>query len=368
VQYVLYGATLVVAVAISSVIGRQRGRASTNRSGGHRMVATVPTTAGEVDVEDLGVVLMHEHVFIRTEPLQWGWPGFGGWDEENEVAAARKRLGLLKRAGVDTILDMTVPGLGRDPALVARAVDGTGLNVMCATGYYTYDDLPFPFHYRGPGKLLDADDHVLESLFERDVTVGIGDTGIRAAVLKVVTDQQGMTEDVERLTRAIANVHMRTGRVICTHAHAQTQRGLEQQRIFSEHGVDLGRVVIGHSNETTDLDYLRRLIDNGSYVGWDRCGLDVIVPLADQLDTLAELCQRGYASRLMLSHDKASFTDWFPASETDAFLPSWQYTYINNGVLPGLRDRGVADDQIEQILVRNPRDFFAQADAYTRRR
>jgi predicted metal-dependent phosphotriesterase family hydrolase len=57
---------------------------------------------------------------------------------------------------------------------------------------------------------------------------------------------------------------------------------------------------------------------------------------------------------------RAAFIDWFAASETDAFLPSWQYTYINNGVLPGLRDRGVADDQIEQILVRNPRDFFAQ--------
>jgi phosphotriesterase-related protein len=328
------------------------------------MVATVPTTAGEIDVEDLGVVLMHEHVFIRTEPLHWGWPGFSGWDEETEVAAARERLSLLKRTGVDTVLDMTVPGLGRDPVLVARAVEGTGLKVMLATGYYTYDNLPFPFHYRGPGKVLDNDDHVLESLFERDVTVGIGESGIRAAVLKVVTDQQGMTEDVERLTRAIANVSVRTGTVICTHAHALTQRGLEQQRIFAERGVDLGQVVIGHSNETTDLGYLERLIDNGSYVGWDRCGLNVAVPLADQLDTLGELCKRGYASRLMLSHDKASFIDWFTAAETDAFLPNWRYTYIHSGVLPGLRDRGVSDDQIEQILVRNPRDFFARQETH----
>jgi len=323
-------------------------------------MTTVPTSAGDIDIADLGVVLMHEHVFIRTESLQWGWPGFGGWDEQAEVAAARERLGQLKRAGVDTILDMTVPGLGRDPALVVLAAAGTGLKVMFATGYYTYDNLPFPFHYRGPGKVLDHDDHVLESLFERDVTVGIGDTGIRAAVLKVATDQQGMTDDVERLTRAIANVHSRTGTVICTHAHAPTQRGLDQQRIFAEHGVDPGRVMIGHSNETTDLGYLQRLIDNGSYLGWDRCGLSVAVPLADQLDTLAELCARGYADRIMLSHDKASFMDWFRASEIDVVLPNWQYTYIHTGVLPGLRDRGVPDDQIEQILVRNPREFFGQ--------
>ena len=323
---------------------------------------TVPTTAGDVDVDDLGVVLMHEHVFIRTESFQWGWPGFGGWDEEEQLAAASERLTALKQRGVDTILDMTVPGIGRDPALVARAVDGTGLKVMFATGYYTYDNLPFPFHYRGPQKMLDGDDRLLESLFEKDLTEGIGDTGIRAAVLKVATDAQGMTEDVERLTRAIAGVHTRTGTVICTHTHAQTQRGLDQQRIFKEHGVDLGRVMIGHSNETTDLDYLEKVIENGSYVGWDRCGLDVIVPLEAQLDTLAELCKRGYAERLMLSHDKASFMDWFSDAEIDAAVPNWHYAYIHNGVLPGLRDRGVSDGQIEQILMRNPRDFFAQQE------
>jgi phosphotriesterase-related protein len=327
-------------------------------------MATVPTTSGDVDVNDLGVVLMHEHVFIRTESFQWGWPGFGGWDEDAEVATARERLSELKRAGVDTILDMTVPGIGRDPALVARTVEGIGLNVMFATGYYTYDNLPFPFRYRGPGKVLDGDDRLLESLFERDVTVGIGDTGIRAAVLKVATDIQGMTEDVERLTRAIANVHVRTGTVICTHTSAQTERGLDQQRLFKEHGVDLGRVMIGHSNETTNLDYLEKLIDNGSYVGWDRCGLNLIVSLEDQLDTLAQLCKRGYAERLMLSHDKASFSDWFSDEETDAVVPSWQYTYIHNGVLPGLRERGVNDEQIEQILIRNPREFLAQQGTY----
>jgi phosphotriesterase-related protein len=323
-------------------------------------MVTVPTSAGEVRVEDLGVVLMHEHVFIRTETLQWGWPGFGGWDTETEVAAARERLRELRRVGVDTIVDMTIPGLGRDPALVARAAAGTGIRVMFATGYYTLDWLPYAFQFRGPGKFLDGDDRVLESLFERDVTEGIGDTGIRAAVLKLVTDVKGMTRDVTRLARAVANVSVRTGTVICTHANAATRRGLDQQRVFAEQGVDLNRVVIGHSNETTDLDYIQQLIDAGSYVGWDRCGQSMDVPLESQLDTLAELCYRGYASRLVLSHDKASFMDYWTSAEIDKVQPEWQYTYIHDGVLPGLRDRGVPDDEIEQMLVRNPRDFFAQ--------
>jgi phosphotriesterase-related protein len=323
-------------------------------------MAYVPTTAGETDVADLGVVLMHEHVFIRTEVMQWGWPGFGGWDTEAEVAAARDRLLRLGQAGVGTILDMTVPGLGRDPALVARAAEGTGLKMMFATGYYTYDNLPFPFRYRGPGKVLDGDDRMLESLFERDLTTGIGDTGFRAAVLKIVTDEQGMTEDVERLALAVANVHVRTGAPICTHAHAPSKRGLDQQRILAARGVDLSRVMIGHSNETTDLGYLEQIIDNGSYVGWDRCGLHGTVPLDAQLDTLAKLCERGYAGRVMLSHDKSSFTDWFANAELDAVLPDWQFTYIHAGVLPGLHDRGVSEDHIDQMLVRNPREFFAR--------
>lgn len=323
----------------------------------------VPTTAGDTDIDDLGVVFMHEHVFIRTEPLQSGWPGFGGWDTEAEVASARERLRGLSESGVGTILDMTVPGLGRDPALVARAAEGTGLKIMFATGYYTYDNLPFPFHYRGTGKVLDGDDRVLESLFERDLTVGIGDTGFRAAVLKVVTDEPGMTPDVERVALAVASVHLRTGAPICTHAHAPSKRGLDQQRVLSSRGVDLGRVMIGHSNETTDLGYLTKLIDGGSYIGWDRCGLNVTVPLDAQLDTLAALCERGYAGRIMLSHDKASFMDWFSAAEVDPFMPDWRHTYIHDGVLPGLRERGVTDERIEQMLVRNPRDFFALAAA-----
>jgi len=321
----------------------------------------VPTTAGDIDTEELGVVFMHEHVFIRTESLQWGWPGFGGWDEETEVAAARKRLSQLHENGVDTILDMTIPGLGRDPALVARAVEGAGLKVMFATGFYTYEHLPLPFSLRGPGKILDGDDRLLESLFEADLTVGMGETGFRAAVLKIVTDEPGMTPDVERLANAVASVHLRTGAPICTHAHAPSQRGLDQQRLLAGRGVDLGRVVIGHSNETTDLDYLTKIIDDGSYIGWDRCGLPISVPLDAQIETLAALCERGYAGRIMLSHDKSSFMDWFSAAEVDPVLPDWRFTYLHDTVLPGLHDRGVTDDQVEQMLIRNPREFFGAA-------
>ena len=168
---------------------------------------------------------------------------------------------------------------------------------------------------------LDGDARLLESLFEADVTSGIGDTGFRAAVLKIVTDEPGMTPDVERLANAVANVHLRTGVPICTHANARTKRGLDQQELLKKKGVDLGRVVIGHCNETTDLDYLTRVLDNGSYVGWDRCGIPLAVPLDKQIDTLTTLCERGYANRITLGHDEGSFFDWFTNAEVDPVAP-----------------------------------------------
>jgi len=120
-------------------------------------------------------------------------------------------------------------------------------------------------------------------------------------------------------------------------------------------------VMIGHSNESSVLSYFEKIIDAGCYVGWDRCGLSVTLPLEDQLDTLAALCAKGYAGRLMLSHDKACFMDWFRNEEVDAVQPDWNYGYIHSGVLPGMRSRGVTEEQIGQILVTNPREFFARA-------
>jgi phosphotriesterase-related protein len=129
--------------------------------------------------------------------------------------------------------------------------------------------------------------------------------------------------------------------------------------VLREEGVDLGRVVIGHSNESTDLDYLEALIDNGSYIGFDRCGLHLVAGLEDQLDTLAELCRRGYANRIVLSHDRSCQSDWFTEEQVTGRVPWWTYSYIDRGVLPGVRARGVTDEQIEQMMIRNPRAIFA---------
>lgn len=107
-------------------------------------------------------------------------------------------------------------------------------------------------------------DDFLVSLFAHDIEEGIEGTTIRTGILKCATDEPGVTPDVERVLRAVARAHLRTGVPISTHTHAPSRRGLDQQLIFRQEGVDLSRVVIGHCNESTDLGYLERLIDAGT--------------------------------------------------------------------------------------------------------
>ena len=321
----------------------------------------VETVRGAIDTTRLGRVLMHEHVFVLTPEVMQNYPA--EWDEETRVQDAVRRLRDLKAAGIDTIVDLTVFGLGRYVPRIQRVNAAVDLNIVVATGLYTFNDVPFYFHYRGPGTFLNGPEPMVD-MFVRDITAGIGDTGVKAGILKCATDEPGVTKGVERVLRAVAQAHRATGVPISTHTHAPTRRGLEQQTIFAEEGVDLSRVVIGHSGDTTDLDYLEAVMARGSFLGMDRFGIDSFLPFEDRVATVATLCARGYADRLVLSHDAACYNDHLPWDLIPAVMPNWHYLHIMREVVPALQARGVTDAQITTMLVDNPRRVFERTGAY----
>lgn len=314
----------------------------------------VATVRGPVAAGALGTVLMHEHVFVLNEEIRQNYPAM--WDEEQQVADAVTRLRALKERGVDTIVDPTVIGLGRDIRRVARVNEQVDLNIVPATGLYTYNDLPFFFRFIGPGTMLEGAEPMVD-MFVGDITHGIAGTGIKAAFLKCAIEEE-LTPGVERVMRAVAEAHKRTGVPITVHTSAPHRTGLVAQRVLRSEGVDLTRVVIGHSGDTTDLDYLRQLLDAGSYLGMDRFGLDILLPTDDRVRTVAALVAEGHAGRLVLAHDASCHIDWFPPGAAARVAPNWHYTFIHDAVLPALREAGVSDEQITTMLVDNPRAYF----------
>jgi phosphotriesterase-related protein len=325
-------------------------------------MAVINTVRGPLDAARLGATLMHEHVFVLSTEIMANYPE--GWgDEEKRVADAVARLNELSRRGVNTIVDLTVIGLGRYIPRIQRVAAETELNIIVATGVYTYNDAPMYFHFQGPGTELGGPELMID-MFVRDIEQGIADTGVKAAILKCATDEPGITPGVERVLRAVASAHRQTGVPISTHTHARTRRGLDQQRVFREEGVDLARVIIGHSGDTTDIDYLEELIAEGSYIGMDRFGIDVLLPFEDRVKTVARLCKRGHADRMVLSHDAACFNDWLPEAALPVVTPNWHYLHIHNDVIPALKRHGVTDEQINTMLVDNPRRIFERQGSY----
>ena len=183
-------------------------------------------------------------------------------------------------------------------------------------------------------------------------------------MIKCATDKPGVTPDVERVLRACAKAHRATGAPITTHTDAATQRGLEQQEIFKDEGVDLTRVVIGHSGDTDDFGYLEELIARGSILGMDRFGVGGMLSTPRRVEVIAELCRRGYADRMVLSHDASCYLDWIPGELPMAAWPDWHYLHISRDVLPALRAAGVTDAQIDTMLIDTPRRFLENLGAY----
>jgi phosphotriesterase-related protein len=314
----------------------------------------VETVQGAVDAQELGLVLVHEHVRFRDEAVAAEWPS--RYDEQLELEAALVSVNAAKQQGVQTIVDPTAMFGGRDVNFMKRVAEETGVRIVACTGIYSYDFLPHYFENR------DVD--VMADHFVEDIERGVQGTTIRAAFLKCAADAPGVTPNVEKIHRAVARASIQTGAPIMAHSMPAVATGPRQLEIFEEEGVDPARIQISHCGDSDDLDYIERLLDRGVYVGLDRYGLDMYLPMDRRNATAAELLRRGHVERLMISQDFCATIDWFPPEAAEAFeasgaIHNWSMTLVFEEVVPALREMGVMDDAIfETIFRENPRRWL----------
>lgn len=315
---------------------------------------TIETVRGPIAAETLGRTLMHEHVFVLDpEALQnfrhaWGAPY---WEEEERVAAAVADLRRAHAAGIGAIVDPTAPGLGRWIPRLQRVAAMVDLHIVVASGYYAFMELP--------GFLVLRTDDAITELFVRELRHGIDDTGVKAAFLKCAVDRHGLIGDVPRILRTVAAASVETTAPVMVHTNSAARTGQVALDALTAEGVDPRHIVIAHAGDSNDLEYLRALLERGASLGFDRFGLERFNPDTSRVETLVRLLELGYASQIHLAHDGACFYD-FTAYNPELGHQDSDLLHIEERILPRLRERGVTDDQIDQMLVDNPARFLGR--------
>jgi phosphotriesterase-related protein len=317
---------------------------------------TLQTVTGAIRPDDLGRTLMHEHLLVA-------YPGSEadtvnpGPDAAERFSRCVDRIEELKSLGFTSMLDPCPSDLGRDVELMAKVAQKTGFQIICATGLYKQSEGGYPYwQMRGAfGPTADA----MAEIFIREIVDGIGGTGVRAGIIKVATGPGEMTEYERFVFEAAARAAVETGAPITTHTDQGTVGDL-QQRLLTENGVSAHRIIIGHSCGSSDHDYHMGIAREGSYLGFDRFGLEMLHPDEERVTSLVKLIAAGAGDRVVVSHD--SVWCWrgqpFPPALEAQVAEKWNVMHFSTRIVPQLRERGVTDEQIDALLIDNPRRFF----------
>ncbi len=316
-------------------------------------MATVESVNGPVDVDELGLTLIHEHFRSTDEALRFQFPHL--YDEDAEWEAAMADAAAVRGHGVTTVVEPSAMFLTRDAAFSKRVADESGLQILLATGVYTYEHLPQP--------LMNRTEDQIAGIFVHEIENGIQGTGIKPAFIKCAADEPGVNANVEKIHRAAARASIQTGRPIMAHSRPASETGLEQMKIFIEEGVDPGKVQIAHTGDTDNLEYIERLLDTGCWIGLDRYGLDIFLPTERRNATTLALLEKGHVERMFLSQDFCSTLDWFTPEVAEILraseVPNWSMTFLFEQVIPTLREGGMTDEQLNQMMVENPKRWLS---------
>jgi len=317
---------------------------------------TIQTTTGTATPEQLGRTLIHEHVLV----------GFPGWDldakappfvRDEAMARGVDQMQELADLGVGTFVDPCPMDLGRDVEFLAELSQKSGMRIICTTGaYFEAEGITYTFRHLSPEQIAE--------IYIEEIERGVGDTGIKAGAVKIATGSRIVSDYEKKLVTAAARAARETGVPIISHTQ-DASCGHDQIDLVTGEGVPADRLVVGHSDGTEDHWYQRSLAERGAFVGFDRFGISLFISDEVRIQNVLRLAEAGHTNRILLSHD--SIVCWLGRpvpygqshEEVLAILPDWRPSYVFRKVIPQLLERGMSKDDIETILVDNPRRLFA---------
>lgn len=311
----------------------------------------IHSVTGPISTDALGQTLTHEHIVSANWNMRMCYREW--FDRAEFLDYAVEDISRTVALGVGTMVDVTPVCLGRDTGIVREVAQRTGMQIICATGF---------FHTEDQWKYKRSVDSFLHYLMH-DIEHGLDGTGVLPGIIKCCTDLDGVTPINEKLLTASAMAARESGLPVTTHATHHNDSAQRQLDILEKYGIPMERVIIGHCGDTNDVDFLENILRRGCYIGLDRFGDEAKNSLENRVDTLMELCRRGWLERLMISHDYVSFVDigpfeWRFQREKDPDDARYNNRFIHRYALPLLRAKGFPEESIRQLLEGNPRAYF----------
>ena len=305
------------------------------------MAPRVMTVSGPILPDKLGFTLPHEHTGISLWHIANRWDY---WELTADDDLITEELREFRRRGGGTLVDLTPPGVGRDPHRLRKLAGATGLNIVMGTGWYR--EAYYPIEALIERRTVDD----LAAEMVRELEHGVGESGIRPGIIgEIGTDKPWVSALEERVHRAAARAATQTGIAITTHG-VHSAVGLAQLRIFTEEGVDPSRVVIGHADSYHDLDFYLSVLDAGANLQFDFLGhrFGVEEALEPRLvETIVELLERGFGEQILLSQDVCH-------NRQLKANGGFGYVYLQQHFLPTLRTAAVGEGEIRQMTIDNP--------------
>ena len=299
------------------------------------------TTLGAFERHQLGLILPHEHVFVdlRT-PDQ---PGYAEADPADVVRLMAPQIEAIKKQGVTALVECTTGGVGRRADIDLAVSRATGMPIVVPTGNYREPWIP--------AWVAGASGAELEAWMLKELTEGIGETGVVAGWIKISAGDDGITPLEERILRAAARAARQTGAVIGSH----TIRGrvvMDQLDIIEEEGGAPERFISIHTQAEPDFEMHKTVAARGAWIEYDHVGRD---PDAAVLALVLKALEAGLGPQLLLSHDLG----WYDPAQEGGGTPR-PYTHLVDWLLPALRDAGVDVATITGLTEDNPFEAFAR--------